>query len=269
MRTFEYLRPATLQEALGSLSGLANSKPMAGGMTLIPAMKMRLSTPARLVDLGGLEELRGIRVDAAAVTVGASSTHESVANSALVRAAIPALCEVAGGIGDPQVRNRGTLGGSIANNDPAADYPAALLGLDAQVLTTRRTLSAAEFFVGLFDTALGDGELITAVRFPVPAAAAYEKFKSPASRYAMVGVFAARTAGGVRVAVTGAGAGVFRAGVIEAALEEKFSVDALTSLRFPSDGLNTDIHADAQYCAHLVGVLARRAVARILYVGRR
>jgi carbon-monoxide dehydrogenase medium subunit len=193
--------------------------------------------------------------------------HAEIERSSEVRSAILALAELAGGIGDPQVRNRGTLGGSIANNDPSADYPAAVLGLGATVTTSKRSIPADAFFTGMFETALALGEIITAVSFPVPLAAAYEKFRSPASRYALVGVFVAKTASGVRVAVTGAAASVFRAKAIEAALSEKFAPEALSSLRFPADGLNTDMHGDAGFRAHLIGVLAKRAVEKALATG--
>jgi carbon-monoxide dehydrogenase medium subunit len=189
--------------------------------------------------------------------------HAVVAGSSSVRRAIPTLADLAGGIGDPQVRNRGTLGGAIANNDPAADYPAALLALAATVTTSKRRIAADKFFVGMFETALDAGEIVTEVSFPVPFMAAYEKFRSPASRYALVGVFVARTATGVRVAVTGAAPCVFRATAIEAALTEKFAAEVLTSVRISADGLNADMHGDAQYRAHLIGVLARRAVSRL------
>jgi len=263
MRTFEYQRPSSLAAAAAALVTSSEARLLAGGMTLIPAMKLRLTAPAALVDLSGLPELRGIKVDAKSVTVGAMTRHAEVAESVEVKRAIPALAALAGGIGDPQVRNRGTLGGSIANNDPAADYPAALVGLGATVTTNKRSIAAESFFVDLFETALGAGEIVTAVSFPIPAAAAYEKFRSPASRYALVGVFVARTASGVRVAVTGAAPCVFRAKPIESALSERFSPEALAGLRFPTDELNSDLHGDAQYRAHLIGVLARRAVARL------
>lgn len=269
MRAFEYQRPATLREAAAAVASAADARFLAGGMTLIPAMKLRLSAPAVVVDLSGLAELRGIRVSSSELAIGAMTRHAEVAASSEVRAALPALAVLAGGIGDPQVRHRGTIGGSIANNDPAADYPAALVALGATVKTSQRAIPAESFFTGLFETALQPGEIVTEVVFPLPAAAAYEKFKSPASRYALVGVFVAKTAAGVRVAVTGAGPGVFRATPIEAALKEKFSPDALVSLRVAADGLNTDIHGDAQYRAHLIGVLARRAVARLLADGGR
>jgi aerobic carbon-monoxide dehydrogenase medium subunit len=264
MRSFDYQRPASLAEVSAVLAATPEARLLAGGMTLIPTLKMRLASPPALVDLGGLAELRGIKVGNGSVTVGAMTRHTDIERSAAVRAAIPALADLAGGIGDPQVRNRGTIGGSIANNDPAADYPPAVLGLAANITTNKRTITADQFFVGMFETALGAGEIITAVTFPVPLAAAYEKFRSPASRYALVGVFVARTSGGVRVAVTGAAPCVFRTKSIEAALSEQFAPDALTRIRVPAEGLNADMHGGADYRAHLIGVLARRAVEKAL-----
>ncbi|MBX9962890.1 MAG: xanthine dehydrogenase family protein subunit M [Burkholderiales bacterium] len=264
MQSFEYLRPTTLTEVGGMLGKMGEARPLAGGMTLIPAMKLRLAAPTALVDLSGLPELAGIKSDGKTVTIGAMTKHADVAASADVRKLIPALAALAGGIGDAQVRNRGTLGGSIANNDPSACYPAAVLGLGATVVTNRRRIAADSFFTGMFETALAPGEIVTAVAFPVPSAAAYEKFRSPASRYALVGVFVAKTTSGVRVAVTGAAPCVFRASAIEAILNEKFSAETLASLRFPADGLNSDLHGDAQYRAQLVGVLVKRAIAKLI-----
>jgi len=263
MQTFEYLRPATVVEAGAMLGKMSDARPLAGGMTLIPAMKMRLAAPTTLIDLGSLPELSGIKADGKSVTIGAMTRHADVAASAEVRRMIPALADLAGGIGDAQVRNKGTLGGSIANNDPSACYPAALLALGATVITSKRKIMADAFFTGMFETALEPGEIVTAVTFPVPQAAAYEKFRSPASRYALVGVFVARLATGVRVAITGAGTCVFRAKTIEATLSERFSAEAVAGLRFSSEGLNSDMHGDSQYRAQLVGVLVRRAVAKL------
>jgi len=264
MRTFDYHRPASLTEVSAALKATPDARLLAGGMTLIPALKLRLATPQALVDLSAIADLRGLRVSGGVVTVGAMTRHAELERSAEVRAVIPALTDLAGSIGDPQVRNRGTIGGSIANNDPSADYPAAVLGLGATITTNQRSIPADDFFTGMFDTALKPGEIVTAVNFPVPSAAAYEKFRSPASRYALVGVFVARTPKGVRVAVTGAGPCVFRVPAMETALTEKFAAEALASIRTPADGLNSDMHADAQYRAHLVGVLARRAVESML-----
>ncbi len=262
MHDFTYHAAGSLADAAARLAAGEDAVLMAGGMTLLPTLKQRLAQPSDVVDLAGVAELGGIRIEGGTVTVGAMTTHETVAKSADVAAAIPALAAVAGHIGDPQVRNRGTIGGSIANNDPAADYPAALVGLGATVCTDRREIAADDFFTGLFETALADGEIVTAVRFPAPEAAAYMKFPNPASRYAIVGVFVARlTGGGVRVAVTGAAGSVYRETAMEAALENDFSASALDGMTASADDLNEDIHASAEYRAHLVGVMARRAVA--------
>jgi carbon-monoxide dehydrogenase medium subunit len=234
---------------------------LAGGMTLLPSMKLRLAAPTKLIDLSGLADLDAITVDKGVVRVGAMVTHGRVASSAEIAAAIPALSAVAAGIGDPQVRNRGTIGGSVANNDPAADYPAALLGLGATLVTNVREISADEFFVGLFDTALADDELLTAVEIPRPRRAAYVKFRVPASRYALIGVFVAETNDEPRVAVTGAGNGVYRDAALEAALKDAFEPDALAGIAVTPVDFNDDMHGSARYRAHLVSVLARRAVA--------
>lgn len=261
MYAFEYHRPHTLSGALADL-GHAEAKPLAGGQTLLPTMKQRLASPSALIELKNVPELHGIAREGDSIVIGAMTRHIDVNQSAAVKAAIPALAALAGGIGDPAVRNRGTIGGSIANNDPAADYPAAALALGATIVTSNRSLPADQFFTGLFETALEHGEIITKVSFPIPQKAAYVKFPSPASRYALVGVFVARTAGGVRVTVTGAGEnGVFRVQPFEAALASNFSAAALDSVSLPAAGLNSDIHADADYRAHLIKVLAKRAVA--------
>lgn len=261
MYAFQYHRPTSLAEAQKLLEKAADGRFLAGGMTLIPTLKQRLASPSDLVDLGAIQEIRGIRVDGKSVRIGAMTPHAAVAHSAEVRKAIPALADLADGIGDPQVRNRGTIGGSIANNDPAADYPGAVVALGATVHTSRRTIAADEFFKGMFETALESGEILTAVSFPVPEKAAYAKFPNPASRYALVGVFVAKTGSGVRVAVTGAGPCVFRATDLEKALTANFSADALKGVKIAADDLNSDIHAAADYRAHLIGVMARRAVA--------
>lgn len=260
MYDFHYHRPKTLADAVGLLKGKDEARPMSGGMTLIPTLKQRLAKPSDVVDLGGIKELAGIKVEGNNVVVGGMTRHADVASSADVKGAIPALAYLAGHIGDPQVRNRGTIGGSIANNDPAADYPAAVVGLNATVTTNTGKHTADSFFKGLFETALSDGELVTSVSFPKVEKAAYMKFPNPASRYAMVGVFVAKTAGGVRVAVTGAGPCVFRVKAMEDALAKNFSSDAIKDIKVPADGLNSDIHASAEYRAHLVNVMARRAV---------
>jgi len=259
MHNFSYQRPTSLAEAAKLLSGEA--KLLAGGMTLLPTLKQRLAQPSALVDLGAVAELKGIKSEGGGLTIGAMTTHAEVAHSAEVKRTIPALAVLAEGIGDPQVRNRGTIGGSISNADPAADYPAGLVGLGATVITNKRKIAADDFFKGLFETALGDGEIVTAVSFPKPDKAGYAKFPNPASRYAMVGVFVAKTGGGVRVAVTGAGPSVFRVPEMEKALAGNFSADAVKSIKVASKNLNSDLHGSAEYRAHLVSVMAARAVA--------
>ena len=261
MYPFDYVRPTSLAEALKAGAGGGF---LAGGMTLLPSMKLRLSNPDRLVDLSGVAELTGLTVAADRVVIGAMTRHVDVASSAELGRVLPALAGLAGGIGDPLVRNRGTIGGSLANNDPSADYPGAVLALGATVVTDRREIAADAFFTGMFSTALAPGELITRVSFPVPRRAAYIKFPSPASRYAMVGVFVAYTGKEIRVAVTGAAACVHRWAACEAALSAKFDVDSLVGLTVPTDGLNQDLHGSAEYRASLVPVIARRAVAAAL-----
>jgi carbon-monoxide dehydrogenase medium subunit len=260
MYAFSYHRPHTLSGALADLEK-PDAKALAGGMTLLPTMKQRLAAPSALIELKDVPELSGIVREGDALAIGAMTRHSEVARNSVVQAAIPALAKLAVGIGDAHVRNRGTIGGSLANNDPAADYPAAALALGATIVTNKRRIAADDFFKGLFETALDAGELITRVSVPIPQKAAYMKFANPASRYALVGVFVAKTADGVRVAVTGAGAnGAFRASAMEAALKANFSAAALDGLAVPADGLSSDIHADADYRAHLIGVMARRAV---------
>jgi carbon-monoxide dehydrogenase medium subunit len=261
MYDFNYQKAKSVAEAASVLAKSAEGKLVAGGMTLIPTLKQRLAKPSDLVDLGGISELKGIKLEGNAVVIGSMTRHVEVAESAEVKKAIPALAHLASLIGDPAVRNRGTIGGSISNNDPAADYPAALVALNATIVTDKRKIPADAFFKGMFETALEPGEIVTAVSFPVPEKAAYEKFRNPASRYAIVGVFVAKTKDGVRVAVTGAGPAVFRHKEMEAALAKNFSADAIKSATQKADGLNADIHASAEYRAHLVGVMARRAVA--------
>ncbi len=264
METFAYHRPATVADAVRALGAGADGKLLAGGQTLLASMKLGLTAPSDLVDLGGVAALHGIRMEGDKLVIGAMTRHAEVANSADVRAAIPALAAVAEGIGDRQVRNAGTLGGSLANADPAADYPAAVLGLGAEIRTDRRTIAADDFFRSLFETALEPGELIVSVAFPKPQRAAYVKFLQPASRFALVGVFVAQTAGGARVAVTGAGPCAFRVTALESALTTRFSPDECKGITIAPDGLNTDLHGSAQYRAHLIPVLARRAVAAAL-----
>lgn len=261
MYDFAYHKPASLTDAVKLLSADGDAKAMAGGQTLIPTLKQRLAKPSAVVDLSGLKDLAGISVAGGKVTIGAMTKHADVAGSADVKKAIPALAALAGGIGDPAVRNRGTMGGSVANNDPAADYPAGCLGLGATIRTNKREIGADDFFKGMFETALGAGELIVSISFPAPEKAAYMKFDQPASRYALVGVFVAKTAGGARVAVTGAGSSVFRWKEAEAALSKNWSASALDGLKTSASGLNSDIHGSAEYRAHLIGVMAKRAVA--------
>ncbi len=261
MYEFNYHRPGTLEAATAALAAAEDGRVLAGGQTLLPTLKQRLASPSDVVDLGGIAGLDGVRREGDAIVVGAMTRHADVASSSEVRDAIPALAALADGIGDPQVRNCGTIGGSVANADPAADYPAAVVGLGAEVRTDRRTIAGDDFFTGLFETALEDGEIVVSVRFPVPRRAVYMKFPNPASRYAIVGVMAAETGGGVRVAVTGAGDRVFRVAAMEAALAGSFRADAIAGIAVPADGLNEDLHASAEYRAHLVGVMARRAVA--------
>lgn len=261
MYDFVYHRPHSLRSASAMINKAEDGKLLAGGQTLLPTMKQRLAAPSDLIDLGQVPELKGIEIKGRNVVIGAMSTHAEVNQSAAVGDAIPALAALAGGIGDPQVRHKGTIGGSIANNDPAADYPSACLALNATIITNRRKIMADEFFKGMFETALEAGEMIKAVSFPIPAKAAYAKFPNPASRYAIVGVFVAKKGKDVRVAVTGAGSsGVFRSSKLEAALTAKFSSKSLDGVTVSADGLNADLHAGADYRAHLIGVLAARAV---------
>jgi carbon-monoxide dehydrogenase medium subunit len=263
MQAFAYSNPASVADA--ARAGAAdNAKFLAGGQTLLSSMKLGLAAPDALVDLGAIAELQGITVAGGVVKIGAMATHASVAAHAGVQQAIPALAQLAGNIGDRQVRNRGTIGGSLANNDPAACYPAAVLGLGATVhtqsATGSRSIAADDFFTGMFSTALAEGEVITAVSFPVPEKAGWQKFKQPASRFSIVGVFVSQGPQGVRVAVTGAGAGVFRASALEAKLAGSWSAAALNGATVSADGLNSDLHGSAEYRAALIPVLAGRAV---------
>ncbi|MDE0172837.1 MAG: xanthine dehydrogenase family protein subunit M [Defluviicoccus sp.] len=265
MYPYRYHRPGTVAEAESLLASDEEARPLAGGMSLIPVMKHRLAAPSDLVDLAALGDLAGVSAEPGVLTIGAMTRHAAVAASETVREVIPALGNLAGGIGDPLVRNRGTIGGSLANNDPAACYPSAVLALDAEVVTTRRRVAAGDFFLGMFQTALEPGELIVEVRFPIPAAASYRKFPNPASRFSIVGVFLARFADRtVRVAVTGAGPCVFRVEPFERALAGSFSADSLAGLSVPADGLTDDLHGSAAYRAHLIGVLTEDAVAECL-----
>lgn len=261
MQDFSFHRPGNVKAAVETLKKRPEAKALGGGQSLIPVMKLGLASPSDLVSLAGLEELKGIGVEGKELVVGAGVTHAEVAESAVARKAIPALADLAAHIGDPQVRHRGTLGGSLAHDDPSADYPAAVLALGATVVTDRRKIAADDFFKGMFQTALGPHEIVAAVRFPIPEKAAYAKFPHPASRFALVGVFVAKGAKGVRVAVTGAGPSVFRVAEMEKALGARFAADAIASVAVKSAGLTGDPFGSAEYRAHLVGVMARRAVA--------
>lgn len=262
MYELKYHKASNASEAARLMSGADDGALLAGGQTLLPTMKAKLATPSDLVDISQAEGMNGVSMSGNTITIGAMTTHADVADNAELVAACPAIAALAGNIGDPAVRHRGTIGGSIANNDPAADYPSAMLALSATIITNSREISADDFFQGLFETALDDGEIITSVRFDAPEKAAYAKFPNPASRYAMVGVFAAKTSGGARVAVTGAGDdGVYRQSDMEAALDGSWSADALAGIQVGSGGLLSDIHGDATYRANLVKVMAGRAVA--------
>ena len=259
MYAFQYQRPASVAEAAG-LAGDDN-RFLAGGQSLIQSMKLRLASAEQLIDLGAIPELKGIRVDDKGVTIGAMTTHAEVERSPDVRKAIPALADLAGLIGDPMVRNMGTIGGSLANSDPAADYPAAVLALGATIRTNRREIAADDYFLGLFETALEPGELITAVRFPIPKQAAYVKYAQPASRFALVGVMVASGADGIRVGVTGAKVCAYRCTEIEQALAQSFTPAALDGLKLDASDINADLHGSAEYRAAMIVVMARRAVA--------
>ena len=261
MYSFEYQKVKSVDDAAKIIAKDSDAKVLAGGQSLIAAMKLRLAKPSSVVDLGSIKGLSGIKVDGKNVTIGAMTRHAEVAASTDVKKAIPALAALAGGIGDRMVRNMGAIGGSLANNDPAADYPAGTLGLGATIVTNKRKIAADDFFKGLYETALAADEIITAVSFPVPKKAAYVKFAQPASRFALVGVFVAQTSGGVRVAVTGAASHVHRSKAIEDALARNFTSDAAKAVKIPAANLNNDLHGSPEYRAHLVSVLAGRAVA--------
>jgi carbon-monoxide dehydrogenase medium subunit len=262
MYAFSHHRPSTVRQAAGLLAKQEEAKLLAGGHTLIPTMKLRLAGPKHLIDLAKVEGLTGIEMRGRSLVIGAMTPHAEVATSAMVKENIPALAELAGKIGDPAVRHRGTIGGSLANNDPNADYPAGALGLGATIVTNKRRIGADDFFKGLFETALEADEIITKVQFPKVNKAGYVKFPNPASRYALVGVFVSKRGSEIRVAVTGAGAnGVFRVPSFEEALKKRFAPKSLEGMTIPADGMASDIHGSAEYRAHLVGVLARRAVA--------
>ena len=264
MHAFQYHRPTSSKEASTLAGQKSEGRYLAGGQSLVQAMKLRLSSPTDLIDLGTIKDLAGIKVSGSAVEIGAMTRHAEVASSPEINKAIPALASLAGMIGDRQVRNMGTIGGSLANNDPAADYPAAALGLGATITTNKRKIEADKFFTGLYETALEPGELITSVSFQVPKRGAYMKFRNPASRFALVGVYVADFGGSVRVGVTGAGASAFRQTEMEKALSSKFAPEAVASIKVKPDGLNNDLHASPEYRAHLITVMAKRAVEAAL-----
>jgi carbon-monoxide dehydrogenase medium subunit len=262
MYEFKYQRPTSVRQAVNMLAKDPEAKLLAGGHSILPVMKLRLAKPSQLVDIGRIEGLNTIELRGRSVVIGALARHVEVANSQTVKEALPALAHVAAEIGDPAVRHRGTLGGSLANNDPNADYPAAVLGLGATIITSKRRIAADDFFKGLFETALEPDEIITKVSFPLAKKAAYMKFRHPASGFALVGVFVSKRGSEIRVAATGAGAnGVFRVKAFEEALKKRFSPKSIEGITIPPDGMNSDIHGSAEYRAHLVGVMARRALA--------
>jgi carbon-monoxide dehydrogenase medium subunit len=260
MYDFAYHKPTSVADAVKILSADPDARPISGGQTLLPALKHRLNKPTSVVDLSGIAELKGVKREGDRIVIGALTRHNDVANSPEMQAAIPALAQLAGTIGDIQVRNRGTIGGSVANNDPAADYPAAVLALDATMVTDKRRIAADDFFQGMFTTALEPGELLIAVEFPIPEKAGYAKMRNPASRYVMAGAFVARTKSGIRVVINGAGPGVFRQAEMEKALATNWSADAVGAVKQSAADLNSDIHGSAEYRAHLVTVMAKRAV---------
>ena len=269
MYSLQYVKAGSVADAAKLLAQHPDAKLIAGGMTMIPSLKQRLAQPSHLIDISGLAELKGIEVKGDRLVIGAATKHYEVASSAVVKKAIPALAALANQIGDPQVRNMGTIGGSVSNNDPAADYPSSVLALNATIHTTsadstKREIAADDFFQGMFATALAADEIVTSISFPIPKRAAYQKFPHPASGYAMTGVFVADTASGVRVAVTGAGPGVFRWKDAEAALSKGFAAASLASLNLDATDLNADIHAPAEYRANLAKVMATRAVVAIV-----
>jgi carbon-monoxide dehydrogenase medium subunit len=264
VHAFHYHRPASVKDALSLGSQNPEGRYLAGGQSLVQAMKLRLSSPSDLIDLDALGDLKTLQADASSVTIGAMVRHAEVAASSSVKKTIPALAALAGLIGDRQVRHMGTIGGSLANNDPAADYPAAVLGLGATIVTNKRKIEADKFFKGLYETALEPGELITSVSFPAPKRAAYTKFRNPASRFAIVGVFVADFGNRVRVGVTGAGPSAFRQAEMEKALTAKFAPESVAGIKVKPDGLSNDLHASPEYRAHLITVMARRAVEAAL-----
>lgn len=260
MYDFEYSTASSVDDAKKQFSGADDPRYLAGGMTLLPTLKFRLDQPSNVIDLAPIDDLKGISEEGGAIVIKAMTCHNDVATSDLVKSKIPALAHLASTIGDPMVRNRGTIGGSLANNDPAASYPSAVIGLNATINTDSRSITADDFFQGMFETALEEGEMITSVSFPIPEEAGYKHFPNPASRYPIAGVFIAKTADGPRVGVTGAGPCVFRVPEMEEALAKKFAPESVADIKIPADGLNTDIHASAEYRAHLVTVMAKRAI---------
>ena len=264
MYDFNYHKPVSIDEAIQLFLAAEDGIYLAGGHTLLPSMKQRLATPTDVIDLAGIGGLSGIEDVGEELEIGAFTAHDEVATSSVVQSEIPALAELASLIGDAQVRNRGTMGGSVSNSDPAADYPAGVLGLGAEIVTNKRSITADDFFTAMFETALEEGELLTKIKFPKPESAAYVKFPNPASRYATVGVFIARTGLGVRVAITGAAPSVFRSTDMEDALNGEFSVEALEGITLDADEMNSDLHATAEYRAHLCTVMAKRAVRKLL-----
>jgi carbon-monoxide dehydrogenase medium subunit len=263
MHTFSYVKAKSVKEAGDLLAAHADAKLLSGGMTLIPTMKARLAQPSHVIDIAGIAELSGIEAKDGKLTIGAATKHVEVAQSAVVKKAIPALAYLANQIGDPQVRNRGTIGGSLANNDPAADYPSAALSLNATIVTNKREIKADDYFQGLFTTALEAGEMIVKIVFPVPAKAAYEKFPHPASGYAMAGSFVSQNGKDVRVAITGAGPGVFRWKEAEAALGKKLAAASVEGLNVDATDMNEDMHGTKEYRANLAKVMTKRAVAKL------
>jgi len=264
MHSFQYHRPSSTKDALGLAQQKSEGRYLAGGQSLVQAMKLRLTSPSDLIDLGTIKELSGIKVSGSAVEIGAMTRHAEVAGSADVKKAIASLAALAAMIGDRQVRHMGTIGGSLANSDPAADYPAAVLALNATITTNKRKIAADQYFKGLYETALEPGELLTSVSFQVPKRGAYMKFRNPASRFALVGVYVADFGGSVRVGVTGAGASAFRQIEMEKALSSKFAPEAVANIKVKPDGLNNDLHASPEYRAHLITVMAKRAVEAAL-----
>jgi carbon-monoxide dehydrogenase medium subunit len=262
MYEFKYVKPNSVRQAVNMLAKDPEAKILAGGHSILPVIKLRLAKPSQLLDIGKIEGLSGIELKGRSIVIGATTRHVEVANSQVVKDALPVLAALAGEIGDPAVRHRGTLGGSLANNDPNADYTAAVLGLGATIITSKRRIAADDFFKGMFETALEPDEIITKVSFPLAKKAAYQKFRHPASGFALVGVFVSKRGADIRVAVTGAGSnGVFRVKSFEEALKKRFAPKSIEGMTIPADGMNADIHGSAEYRAHLVGVMARRALA--------